>query len=184
MKNIIITVIITLVVLISGFYIYILSGVYDISQISPHGKLIKSIINITKHNSIDRRLKGIMVPDNLKDPAMVVMGFEHYNEMCTGCHGAPGVKHDELAEGLYPKPPDLYKYSKENDAREFFWIIKNGIKMSSMPAFKPTHNDEKIWAITAFVTQKLGKMTPEEYAAWSKKYVEKDNHEDMTGDAN
>jgi mono/diheme cytochrome c family protein len=35
--------------------------------------------------------------------------------------------------------------------------------MTSMPTFKSTHNDEKIWAITAFVAHKLSKMKAKEY---------------------
>ena len=42
-----------------------------------------------------------------------------------------------------------------------------------MPAYAPTHDDAKIWAITAFVTRKLPKMTPEEYQQWKVKYAEK-----------
>jgi mono/diheme cytochrome c family protein len=90
--------------------------------------------------------------------------------MCVSCHGAPGVKPNEMVEGLYPKPPEIYKHGEEDAAQEFFWIIKNGIKMTSMPAFKPTHDDQKIWAMTAFVTQKLATMTPEEYKSWTVKY--------------
>jgi len=116
-------------------------------------------------------MKEIVVPGNLTDTALIVMGFKHYNEMCVGCHSAPGLPTNKMLEGWYPKPPELFKYSKEDDAREFFWIIKYGIKMTSMPAFKPTHDDEKLWAITAFVTQKLGKMSPVEYNEWMKKYT-------------
>ena len=90
--------------------------------------------------------------------------------MCAGCHGAPGVKQEELAEGLYPKPPKMYEHKGKEDPQEFFWIIKNGIKMTSMPAYAPTHDDQKIWAITAFVTEKLNKMTAEEYNACSIQY--------------
>ena len=82
---------------------------------------------------------------------------------------------DEMAAGLYPKPPRIYKYAGEDDAREFYWIIGNGIKMTSMPAFKPTHSDDKIWAITAFVTNKLSSMTPAEYREWVKKYPESED---------
>ena len=174
MKKIIITVIITLAVLIAGFFIYITSGAYDISQLTPHNALTKSIISITTHNSINKRMKENVVPGNIKDTSLIVLGFKHYNEMCVGCHGAPGVKPYELAEGLYPKPPELFKNAEEGDAQEFFWIIKNGIKMTSMPAYGPTHNDEKIWAITAFVTHRLPKMTPDEYQAWLKKYSNRD----------
>ena len=181
MKKILLTIIITVAVLILGFFIYILSGAYDISQLTPHNKLTSSIIKITTHHSINKRMKGIVVPGHINDTAMIVLGFKHYNEMCSSCHSAPGGQPDEMVEGLYPKPPKLYEYSKADDAREFFWIIKNGIKMTSMPAFKPTHNDQKIWAITAFVTQKLGKMTSDEYREWLKKY-DIENKDDKMGD--
>jgi mono/diheme cytochrome c family protein len=175
MKKVIVTIIITLAVLIGVFFIYISSGAYDISQLSPHNRLTKSIINITKHSSIDKRMKGIEVPANIKDTAMIILGFKHYNEMCVSCHGAPGEKLSEIAEGLYPKPPELYKHTEEDDAQEFFWIIKNGIKLTSMPALKPTHSDNEIWAITSFVTQKLPKMSPDEYKDWAKKYIMADD---------
>jgi mono/diheme cytochrome c family protein len=41
-----------------------------------------------------------------------------------------------------------------------------------MPAYGPTHNDQKIWAITDFLLNKMNKMSPEEYQEWKKKYVE------------
>src|SRR2546426_11838565 len=110
----IITVILTIIVLILGFYIYISSGSYDVSQLTPHNGLTKSIINITTRNSIEKRLKGITVPNNLKDTAIIISGFKHYTEMCSGCHGAPGEP-NETVNGWYPKPPELYKYSKESD---------------------------------------------------------------------
>ena len=172
MRRTILTFIITLAVLIAGFYIFITSGAYNISQLSPHNALTKSIIGITTHNSIEKRMKENVVPGNLKEPDVIALGFKNYNEMCSGCHGTPGTKPEEMPQGWYPKPPMLFKQSKEEDAQEFFWITKNGIKMTSMPAFKPILDDEKIWAVIAFVTQKLPQMTAEEYNVWIKKYAE------------
>jgi hypothetical protein len=171
MKKVIFTVIVTLAVLAGGFYVYILSGAYDISQLVPHNSLTKNIIQTVKHRSIDKRMETVTVPGNLNDTALLIAGFVHYNEMCTDCHGAPGVSPDEMAEGLYPKPPKIYKRAHEKEAQEFFWIIKNGIKMTGMPAYAPTHDDVKIWAITAFVTQKLSTMSSEEYKAWVDRYA-------------
>jgi len=182
MKKIVLTVLITLAVLTAAFFIYISSGAYDISQLSHHNALTKSIIRTTKHSSIDKRMKEVVVPGNLNDPELLATGFQHYNEMCVSCHGGPGVKPGEMAEGLYPKPPELYKHAEEDEAQEFFWIIKNGIKLTSMPAYEPTHDDAKIWAMTAFVTHKLPKMTSEEYRAWSEKYAEEKSAE-MEGDS-
>ena len=42
-----------------------------------------------------------------------------------------------------------------------FWVIKNGIKMTGMPAWAD-HSDEEIWATVAFL-KKLPGMTPAEY---------------------
>ena len=171
MKKTILTVILTLTILILGFWIYISSGSYDISQLSPHNGLTKWVIRKTTHSCVDKRMMENVVPVNFKDTSMIILGFKHYDEMCKSCHGAPGVKPWEMAEGLYPKPPLIYKHKDQEDPQEFFWIIKNGIKMTSMPAYKPTHDDKKIWAITAFVTEKLNKMTDEEYGEWTKKYA-------------
>ncbi len=169
MKKIILSVVLTLVVIIGAILIYIYSGIYNASQLVPHNALTKWAITTTMHRSIDKRLKEIKVPP-MSDPAMIAEGFTHYNEMCVTCHGGPGVSPDELAKGLYPQPPKFYKSTDMPDTAEAFWIIKNGIKMTSMPAFGPTHRDEKIWAITDFLLTKLNKMSPEEYQSWVHKY--------------
>ena len=174
MKKIIFTVIITLVVIVASFTVYIYSGTYDVSQLTPHNAITKWIIRTTKHKSINKRIKDIQIPP-LNDTAMFIQGFMHYNEMCISCHGAPGINPGEMAEGLYPKPPKFYKSNDMPDPNESFWIIKNGIKMTSMPAFGPTHSDQKIWAITDFLLNKMNKMSPEEYQSWIKKYSENDS---------
>lgn len=181
MKKIILTIVVAFAVMITGFFIFISSGAYDISQLSPHNRFTLSIIKTITHSSINKGMKKVVVPDNLKDTALIVMGFKHYNQMCLSCHAAPGVQPGQMVEGLYPKPPELYKYAQEGDAREFFWITKNGIKMTSMPAFKPTLSDDEIWAITAFVTQKLGKMTTVEYKEWMKKYAKENKNDEVGG---
>ena len=43
-----------------------------------------------------------------------------------------------------------------------FWVTKNGIKMTGMPAFGLTHSDEKIWNIVAFV-QTLPTLSANQY---------------------
>ena len=49
---------------------------------------------------------------------------------------------------------------------ELFWIVQNGIRMTGMPAFGPTHKDEEIWKIVAFLRH-LPALTPEEEKALS-----------------
>ena len=173
MKKVILTVVITLIVLIGIFVIFIYSGAYNVSQLEHHNALTQWAINTTTEHSIDSRDGDIKAPP-MNDTAMLQEGFSHYNEMCVTCHGGPGIEPDELAKGLYPEPPKFYKSDDMPDTTEAFWIIKNGIKYTSMPAFGPTHSDQKIWAITDFLLNKLNKMSPEEYQQWKNKYAEKE----------
>ncbi|HUZ59813.1 MAG TPA: cytochrome c [Hanamia sp.] len=173
MKKIILAVILTLIVIIAAFTVYIYSGSYNVSQLAPHNTITKWAINTAKEKSISKRIQNIKVPP-MNDTSMLVEGFRHYNEMCSTCHGGPGISPDELAKGLYPKPPKFYKSKDMPKPSEAFWVIKNGIKYTAMPAFGPTHNDQKIWAITDFVLNKMNKMSPEEYQYWIKKYSGKD----------
>ena len=177
MKKIIVSVALTFVVLIGAILIYIYSGSYDVSQLVPHNAVTKWAITTTTHHSIDKRIKDIQVP-LMNDSAMITEGFIHYNAMCVTCHGGPGISPDELVKGLYPKPPKFYQSTDMPDTTEAFWIIKNGIKMTSMPAFGPTHSDAKIWAMTDFLLTKLNKMTPEEYQQWIQRYSKSDGSSD------
>ena len=68
----------------------------------------------------------------------------------------------EIAHGLYPQPADLADTAKRYTASELFWIVKNGIKMSGMPAWGD-HNDDEVWGTVAFL-QKLPGMSEADYA--------------------
>jgi len=152
---------ITVLTLLVIFLLFIYSGWYNVSANEQENGIMKWVLNTTKDRSIEFRSKDITVPD-LNDSSMLKEGFEHYNEMCVSCHGAPGLEETEVSVGLNPTAPFLVKVSKEIDPKELFWITKNGIKMTGMPAWGKTHSDEKIWAIVAFV-KKLPNMTAEEY---------------------
>jgi mono/diheme cytochrome c family protein len=86
------------------------------------------------------------------DPAAVERGLGHYKENCLPCHGAPGVKPAELAQGMNPSPPELDQpmVTSVSDA-ELFWVVKNGIRMTGMPAFGVNHSDDELRDIVAFV---------------------------------
>jgi mono/diheme cytochrome c family protein len=120
-----------------------------------------NILSTTMDNSVRAHAKGITVPP-LGDAGMVREGFRHYREMCVDCHLAPGIDSSEISEGLLPGPPRLQEEVEEWTPEELFWITKNGVKMTGMPAWGPTHSDAQIWAIVAFL-EKLPQMTAEQY---------------------
>ncbi len=172
------TLVILLVVLALAGIAFIYSGIYDVAASTPDNGLIKGILETTSARSIHRRSEGIKPPPNLNDPQRIQAGLVHYHEMCTTCHGAPGVKVSEIGQGLNPYPPELAAQTAGDEPGETFWIVKNGIKMTGMPAFGVTHSDEEIWDIVAFV-QRMPKLTPQEYQALVKQagLAEDEEHE-------
>ncbi|AZO21649.1 cytochrome c [Mesorhizobium sp. M1E.F.Ca.ET.045.02.1.1] len=63
---------------------------------------------------------------------------------------------------MQPQPPDLKRAATTLNDAELYWVLQNGIKMTGMPAFGPTHNQEELWAMVAFVRH-LPKMSLAEY---------------------
>jgi mono/diheme cytochrome c family protein len=162
MKNFLGGILFTLVILILGGLLYIWSGSYNVSQLSPHASLTKWVITKTMMNSIKRRIKNIEVPD-LNDSIKIATGAAHYDDMCAVCHLAPGMEESEIEQGLYPEPPEFTEKENIPDARGAFWIVQNGIKMTGMPAFSPTHNEEELWSMVAFLVKKMPGLTESEY---------------------
>lgn len=151
----------TILVLLVVCLVFIYSGWYNVSAANEESGLAKWVLNTTRNKSIEYRIKNISVPD-LNDPKIISEGFEHYNEMCASCHGAPGKEETELSKGLNPRAPYLPKIAKYIDPAEMFWVTKNGIRMTGMPAWGKTHSDKKIWAIVAFV-KRLPSLNAEQY---------------------
>jgi mono/diheme cytochrome c family protein len=178
--KIILSVLITLAVLFVFFLIYIYSGWHNVSAMNEESGMMKWVFNTTKNHSIESRLGDISVPD-LKNSSLIKEGFEHYNEMCVGCHGSPGTGESEFSKSLNPPAPYLVETVKGADAKELFWITKNGIRMTGMPAWGKTHSDDKIWAIVAFM-KKLPEMTAEDYKKMGNESVEENENHEYSGE--
>ena len=150
----------TLLVLALAAGAFVWSGIYNPGADNPHWKLTYAIMETTRGRAIEKHASALTVPANLNDPQLILKGAGQYAAMCTACHLAPGMNDSELRPGLYPQPPDL---SKERvDPRTAFWVIKHGLKMSAMPAWGMSHDDDTIWSMVAFL-QKLPDMTPAQY---------------------
>ncbi len=149
-------------------FIVLGSGAYNMAATEKHWGITEKIIAWVRESSIEARAKNLEAPP-LDDTEVLLKGAEHYNAMCTTCHLAPGLKPTELSIGLYPQAPVFHQRESVNDPakklehiREYFWVIKNGLKMTAMPAWGLSHDDNSIWAMAAFVL-KMSHMTPEQY---------------------
>ena len=121
--------------------------------------------------SVKRQARNVKVPE-LDDPEKVHLGLKDFQEMCVTCHGAPGTPESEINKGLYPKAPNLAEAAKDWTPAELYVITKHGIKMSGMPAWGPTHSEDELWALVAFL-KLFPTMPTEEYQEAVKYYAMK-----------
>lgn len=140
-------------------------GVYDTSATSEHTRPVYALMDYALLRSVQVRSDEIKVPD-LSDAQRIRRGAVHYRGHCVQCHGAPGVAPDPLAYGLNPAPANLVGTARHWRDASMFWVVRNGIKMSGMPAWASRLSDEEIWDVIAFVRASVT-MTPGEYAAFA-----------------
>jgi len=157
--------------------VFIYAGAYNVAATEPHGPTARWLLETVMEKSVKARARNIH-PVPLDDAALVAKGGKTYGAMCQSCHGGPGVTLSALARGLRPAAPDLARTARDWQPNELFWIVKNGIKMTGMPAWGPSHSDTELWAVVAFVTR-LPTMPLSDYQA----YTSGGNAGPMTSDA-
>jgi mono/diheme cytochrome c family protein len=138
------------------------AGWYDISATDQHLAPTYRVLDYAMRRSVKFRAKDIQVPD-LKDEAKIQAGAFLYRRHCLHCHGAPGVAPEPFALGMTPVPVPLVHTARSWSPAEIFWVIKEGIKMTGMPAWKYRLSDEHIWALVAYLPA-MAQMTPEQFA--------------------
>jgi mono/diheme cytochrome c family protein len=143
-----------------GAFLVIVSGVYNVAATAPHTALARVVLSWTMRNSV-RAHAGSESPETWSED-QIRKGFKDYHDMCVICHSAPGKERSYISKGLRPEPPNLAETSGRWSSAELFWIIKNGVKLTAMPAFGPTHRDEQIWNIVAFV-RRLPRLSAQQF---------------------
>lgn len=141
---------------ILGVFVVVTSGIINIGADQAHSPLVYSFLETARTRSIENASKDIIVP-NLAKVDMISTGGADYKDMCAGCHLSPGVESTDFSESLYPKPPNftnadvVERYKTDAGAQQGFWAIKHGIMASGMPAWGASHDDDRMWAMVAFI---------------------------------
>lgn len=140
--------------------LFAISGAIPMKASGPPG-LVDRLGNVMWERSMAWRAPDEKNPYADNDSA--ARGFEHYRSMCVHCHGAPNVPRADWARGLHPLPPDLA--SGEVQGRSdgaLFYIVRNGVLATGMPAFSADHSDQDVWRIVAFLRRLSGMTEAEE----------------------
>lgn len=137
------------------------SGVYNVSATEQHTAPVYWALETGMLKAVQRRARDIATPP-LSDPALVRRGFVLHRDACVQCHGAPGVAPHAAGQGLLPVPNNLVQTAREWKPAELYWVTRNGLKMTGMPAWGMRFSDEELWAIVAFL-KTLPRVTAADY---------------------
>jgi mono/diheme cytochrome c family protein len=87
----------------------------------------------------------------------------HFADHCAGCHGNDGRGETEIGRNLYPPVPNMATKTQELSDGEIFSVIKNGVRLSGMPAWgdDSSESDRESWALVRFIRH-LPDITPDE----------------------
>ncbi len=87
--------------------------------------------------------------------ANLLTGAAVYREQCAACHGLYG-RTASFAAHMYPEAPQLWAPHghsgvvgvSDDPPGETYWKVKNGIRLSGMPAYAQVLNETQMWQVS------------------------------------
>jgi thiosulfate dehydrogenase len=159
LKAFIIGVVVGVLLIVAGAWFYFTAGWAPVAVADPPMLFEKKLA----HGALNARIgkdphTDAPVP---ADEATYLAGAEVFKQNCAVCHGLPGESQSAIAEGMFPKPPELFHGTGVTDdpAWETYWKAKNGIRLTGMPSFKGHLNDTQLWQVSVLLAN-ADKISP------------------------
>jgi mono/diheme cytochrome c family protein len=161
MKLFVIGLIVGLLILPLGLGLYVASGRMPAATSDPPMPFEAAVAGVALNARIHREaptrdVSGVAT-------AELVSGADVYQKSCSFCHGLPGQAVPPVAQGEFPKPPQLFTLDgrvSDDPAGVTYWKVKNGIRLTGMPGFQASLADQQMWQVTALVAR-ADKLPPE-----------------------
>ena len=144
-----------------GGLLVVETGAFDVRASTPHSAPVAWATHTTMIHAARRGAADIHAPIRFT-AAEVQAGLRVYEANCVSCHGGPAVARAAWASGMTPSPPYLLYASHQWTPAELYWIIRNGVKMTGMPAWNSSLADGQIWDVVAFL-EALPDISPADY---------------------
>ena len=131
------------------------------TRVEP-GAVESSLAMTMRDMAIPSRYKAMKNPVAVT-PEVIHDGMAHWTDHCATCHANNGSSDTMYGKAMYPRPPDMrQKDTQEMSDGELYYTIKNGVRLSGMPAFgDPGDDDVDSWKLVAFIRH-LPQLIPAE----------------------
>jgi thiosulfate dehydrogenase len=150
-KGILLGILLGFVLVGVGGYFYFASGQVPVATSSPEMPFERKFAKLALHAYLDRLPHPN--PPVPADETNFLAGAKVYKENCAVCHGLPGEPHNAIGNGMFPKPPLLFRGVgvTDDDTWESYHKVSGGIRMTGMPGFKDRLSDTQIWQVSVLL---------------------------------
>lgn len=150
MKCALITLSALFVVVIAGALLVI--SQFTMSALPEPNSMENYLATSARHLLLRRGSREAIPPGPANLSASIEEGDKLYGTDCAACHGLDGHKPTDAGRWMYPRAADLASREVQHYSdRELFWIVRNGIRLSGMPAFGKVETDEHIWNLVNYI---------------------------------
>ncbi len=148
MKNFILGIVLTLICIAAGVFVYFKGGFAPVATAAQAMPFEKTLASWGLDAQVEKH-----APKNVPiqwDEANLTAGANVYKDHCAMCHGMPGKDLTPEAKGMFPKPPQLFRGHGVTDDPPgvTYWKVANGIRLTGMPSFKPSLNETQMWQVS------------------------------------
>ncbi len=134
---------------------------FTLSALPEPGRTETFLATKAKHYLVSRSSREGIPPAPADRQAAIKEGDRLFGTECAACHGLSGHSPTDAGRWMYPRTADLTSRDVQSYSdQEVFWIIKNGIRLSGMPAFGKVESDEHVWDLVLYV-RALPKAVPQ-----------------------
>lgn len=125
---------------------------FSLTALEEPGNTETYLATQAKRFFVARASRRGVPPAPASTPASVAEGGKLYGAECAMCHGLSGKTPTDAGRWMYPRAADLASPPvQQYSDPELFWIVRNGIRLSGMPAFGKVESDEHIWQLVHYV---------------------------------
>jgi mono/diheme cytochrome c family protein len=139
----------------AGIFAYLHFGNIPVAVADGTLPLERAMTHRGLHARIDREAPKTSPIE--PSPTNLLIGAQIYRDDCSGCHGYYGQS-SPFGKYIFPQAPQLWAPHgggivgvSDDPVGETYWKVRNGIRLSGMPAFHNLLNETQMWQVSVLL---------------------------------
>lgn len=161
MKKLILGIIVGFVIVFAAVFVYFSYGFAPVATSDKPMPMETYFAKKALHARINREAPKRDI-SSFTD-ANLFTGAGVYQKNCAFCHGLPGQQESAAPKGMFPEPPQLFTPDgsvTDDPPGVTYWKVKNGIRLTGMPGFHASLNEQEMWDVSALLAR-ADKLPPD-----------------------